>query len=164
MPARSSRVRSVLRQVSVALGSNQGSRESHLQHAVVRLRPLLDELRVSSFIDTEPVGVGDQPLFLNGAVVGWSAIAPEELLDQLQAIERERGRERPFVGAPRTLDLDLILVGDLVVNAPHVVVPHPRFRTRRFVLEPLVEVAPDLVDPVTGRTMRELLHRLGTKS
>ena len=97
-------------------------------------------------------------------MVGWSAVPPEELLDQLQAIERERGRERPFVGAPRTLDLDLILVGDLVINTPHVAVPHPRFRTRRFVLEPLVEVAPDLVDPVTGRTMRELLHRLGAKS
>jgi 2-amino-4-hydroxy-6-hydroxymethyldihydropteridine diphosphokinase len=153
-----------MRQVSVAIGSNQGARESHLQHAVARLRLLLDELRASSFIETKPEGVGDQPLFLNGAVVGWSAIQPEELLDQLQAIECERGRERPFVGAPRTLDLDLILVGDLVVNTPHVVVPHPRFRTRRFVLEPLVDVAPDLVDPVTGRTMRELLHRLGTKS
>jgi len=153
-----------MRQVSVAIGSNQGARESHLQHAVARLRLLLDELRVSSFVETKPEGVGDQPLFLNGAVVGWSAIQPEELLDQLQVIECERGRERPFVGAPRTLDLDLILVGDLVVNTPHVVVPHPRFRTRRFVLEPLVDVAPDLVDPVTGRTMRELLHRLGTKS
>ena len=164
MPARSGRVRSVPRQVSVALGSNQGSRESHLQHAVVRLRPLLDELRVSSFIETEPEGVADQPLFLNGAVVGWSAVPPEELLEQLHAIERERGRERPFVGAPRTLDLDLILVGDLVVTTPRVVVPHPRFRTRRFVLEPLAEVAPDLVDPVTGRTMRELLQQLGTES
>ena len=153
----------MLRPVSVALGSNQGSRESHLQHAVVRLRQVLDELRVSSFIDTEPEGVGDQPLFLNGAVVGWSAVPPEELLNQLQAIEHERGRQRPFVGAPRTLDLDLILVGDLIVNTEQVVVPHPRFRTRRFVLEPLAEVAPDLVDPVTGHTVRELLHRLGTR-
>ncbi len=151
----------MLRQVSVALGSNQGSRESHLQHAVGRLRRVLEELRVSSFYETEPEGVGKQPLFLNAAAVGWSAVPPEELLDQLQAIERERGRKRPFVGAPRTLDLDLILVGDLVVNSPQVVVPHPRFRTRRFVLEPLVEVAPDLVDPVTGHTVQELLIQLG---
>ena len=79
----------------------------------------------------------------------------------LQTIEQERGRERPFVGAPRTLDLDLILVGDLVVNTSQVVVPHPRFRTRRFVLEPLVELEPDLVDPVTGRTVKELLTQLG---
>lgn len=133
-----------------------------MQHAVARLRQVLDALRCSSFIDTEPEGVGDQPFFLNGAVVGWSAIPPEKLLSQLQVIERERGRKRPFVGAPRTLDLDLILVGDLIVNTEQVVVPHPRFRTRRFVLEPLAEVAPDLVDPVTGLTVRELLHRLRT--
>lgn len=93
-------------------------------------------------------------------MVGWSAISPEKLLNQLQAIERERGRERPFVGAPRTLDLDLILVGDLIVNTEQVVLPHPRFRTRRFVLEPLAEVAPDLVDPVTGHSVLELLQQL----
>jgi 2-amino-4-hydroxy-6-hydroxymethyldihydropteridine diphosphokinase len=122
---------------------------------------VLDDLRVSSFIETAPEGVGDQPFFLNGAAVGWSTVSPKELLDQLQAIERERGRERPFVGAPRTLDLDLIFVGDLVVNTSQVVVPHPRFRTRRFVLEPLVELEPDLVDPVTGRTGKELLNKLG---
>ena len=151
----------MLRHVSIALGSNQGSRESHLQHAVARLRSVLDDLRVSSFIETAPEGVGDQPFFLNGAAVGWSAAAPKKLLDVLQVVERERGRERPFVGAPRTLDLDLILVGDLVVNTPQVVVPHPRFRTRRFVLEPLVELEPDLVDPVTGRTVQELLTQLG---
>jgi 2-amino-4-hydroxy-6-hydroxymethyldihydropteridine diphosphokinase len=133
-----------------------------LQHAVARLRQVLEALRFSSFIDTEPEGVGDQPCFLNGAVVGWSAIPPEKLLNQLQEIERERGRERPFVGAPRTLDLDLILVGDLIVNTEQVVLPHPRFRTRRFVLEPLAEVAPDLVDPVTGHTVLELLQRLRT--
>ena len=121
---------------------------------------MLDDLRVSSFIETAPEGVVDQPFFLNGAAVGWSIVSPEELLDQLQAIERERGRERPFVGAPRTLDVDLILVGDLVVNTSQVVVPHPRFRTRRFVLEPLAELEPDLVDPVTGRTVTELLNRL----
>ena len=95
-------------------------------------------------------------------MVGWSASPPEKLLSQLQAIERERGRKRPFVWAPRTLDLDLILVGDLIVHTEQVVVPHPRFRTRRFVLEPLAEVAPDLVDPVTGLTVRALLHRLRT--
>ena len=146
----------------MALGSNLGSRESHLEHAVARLRETLSELQVSRFLETAPEGVPDQqPPFLNGAAVGYSGDDPRVLLDTLQMIELERGRERPFAGAARTLDLDLVLVGDLVVNAPPLILPHPRFRTRRFVLEPLAEVAPDIVDPVTGRTIRELLEELG---
>ena len=145
----------------VALGSNLGSRESHLEHAVVRLGDILDDLRVSRFLETAPEGVPDeQPPFLNGAAVGWSGADPRFLLDVLQAIELERGRKRPFPGAARTLDLDLILVGDLIADAPPLVLPHPRFRGRWFVLAPLVEIAPDLVDPVTGRTVRESLAEL----
>jgi 2-amino-4-hydroxy-6-hydroxymethyldihydropteridine diphosphokinase len=147
--------------VAVALGSNLGPREAHLQHAVVRLRSVLNQLQVSAFLETAPEGVpDDQPPFLNGAVVGWSGDEPRFLLDALQAIELERGRKRPFPGAARSLDLDLILVGDLVVSAPPLVLPHPRFRERRFVLSPLAEIAPDLVDPVTGQTVRELLDKL----
>ena len=156
--ARSSKFR---RAVCVALGSNLGSRESHLEHAVGRLRQDLSALLVSSFIETEPIGVSpDDPTFLNAAAVGWSSEEPNRLLARLQAIEAERGRERPFIGAPRTLDLDLILVGDLVISSPPLVLPHPRFRGRRFVLEPLAEIAPAIVDPVTGLTIRELLERL----
>lgn len=157
-PVRSSSVR---RQVAVALGSNLGSRESHLEHAVVRLRSILNHLQVSEFLETAPEGVpDDQPPFLNGAAVGWSGDEPRFLLDALQAIELERGRKRPFPGAARSLDLDLILAGDLIVSAPPLILPHPRFRTRRFVLAPLAEIAPDLVDPVTGHTVRELLDQL----
>jgi 2-amino-4-hydroxy-6-hydroxymethyldihydropteridine diphosphokinase len=79
------------------------------------------------------------------------------LLDELQAIEREAGRERPYTGAARTLDLDLILFGDHIIDEPQLAVPHPRFRERRFVLEPLAEIGEGLVDPVTGRTVAELL-------
>ena len=147
--------------MAVALGSNLGSRESHLEHAVVRLRTILNHLRVSDFLETAPEGVpDDQPPFLNGAAVGWSADDPRSLLDALQGIELERGRKRPFPGAARSLDLDLILAGDLIISAPPLVLPHPRFRERRFVLAPLAEIAPDLVDPVTGHTVRELLDKL----
>jgi 2-amino-4-hydroxy-6-hydroxymethyldihydropteridine diphosphokinase len=89
--------------------------------------------------------------------VGETALAPRALLEALLAIEQERGRERPYLNAPRTLDLDLILAGDTVVEEPGLVLPHPRFRERRFVLEPLAAVAPELRDPVSGRTVAELL-------
>jgi len=148
--------------VAVALGSNLGDRATHLDFAVSRLRQLLGDFTVSRYYETQPVGVpGDQPLFLNAACVGDTKLSARELLARLHAIERERGRERPFQNAARTLDLDLILFGSLVLNEEGLIVPHPRFRERRFVLEPLAEIAPDLVDPVTHASVVELLTRIG---
>jgi 2-amino-4-hydroxy-6-hydroxymethyldihydropteridine diphosphokinase len=144
--------------VAIALGSNVGDRRGHLDYAVSALRGLVANLSVSRYYDTVPVGVsGPQAMFLNAAAVGETALAPRALLDALLAIEQERGRERPYVNAPRTLDLDLILMGGVVLEEPGLVVPHPRFRGRRFVLEPLAAVAPDLLDPVSGKTVAELL-------
>jgi len=149
--------------IAVALGSNLGDRVGHLDHAVARLQTVLRQLKVSRYIETAPVGVsGPQPLFLNAAVVGTSLLSPVELLEALLGIEEERGRRRlrPETVAPRTLDLDLVLYGDLVIDEPQLVVPHPRFRERPFVLEPLAEIAPALVDPVTGLTVSQLLAKL----
>ena len=148
------------RTVVVALGSNMGDRRAHLRGAIRQLRQLLADLRVSSMIETEPVGVEPQARFLNAVAVGSSQRDPEALLTELQAIEAEHERERPYPGAPRTLDLDLILVGDLRLTRPGLDLPHPRFRERRFVLEPLVELLPDVVDPVTGLRARQLLDAL----
>jgi 2-amino-4-hydroxy-6-hydroxymethyldihydropteridine diphosphokinase len=146
--------------VAIALGSNLGDRASHLSCAVERLRQLLGELHVSSYFETEPVGVGPQPTFLNAAVTAETSLAARELLTRLLAIEKEHGRERPQPGAARTLDLDLILYGDEVIDEPELQVPHPRFRERRFVLEPLAAIASDWRDPVTGATVGELLEVL----
>jgi 2-amino-4-hydroxy-6-hydroxymethyldihydropteridine diphosphokinase len=133
--------------VAIALGSNVGDRAAHLDFAVSRLRHFLDELRISQYYETEPVGViGVQPLFLNAAAVGGTTQSARAVLDELLAIERVRGRERPF--------------GDAVIDEPDLVVPHPRFRERRFVLEPLAAIAPHLVDPVTQLTVVELLDRI----
>lgn len=103
--------------------------------------------------------MADQPRFLNGAVIGETKLTPRALLDELLAIESERGRARTFAGAARTLDLDLLLFGSLQRDEPGLVIPHPRFRERLFVLEPLAELAPDWVDPVTGETISVLLQR-----
>jgi 2-amino-4-hydroxy-6-hydroxymethyldihydropteridine diphosphokinase len=145
-----------LNKVAIALGSNLGDRETHLAFAVDRLHLILAGLRVSSWRETAPVGVLPQPDFLNGAVVGHTTLGARALLERLLAIEQERGRRRPHDGAPRTLDLDLILYGGEVIDEPGLRVPHPRFRERRFVLEPLAEIAGDWIDPVTGRSIDEL--------
>lgn len=147
--------------VAVALGSNLGNRAAHLDHAVARLRDVIDGLIVSRYRETVPVGVrGPQPLYLNAAAVGTTRLTARALLDELFAIEQERGRERPTLHAPRTLDLDLILFGSQVIDEPGLVVPHPRFRERQFVLGPLAEIAPDLVDPVTKQSIASLLEQL----
>jgi 2-amino-4-hydroxy-6-hydroxymethyldihydropteridine diphosphokinase len=148
--------------VAIALGSNLGDREQHLRDALVALAPLVQDLRVSTFHDTAPVGVaGPQPMYLNAAAVGATRLSARELLDALLELEISLGRVRPYPNAPRTLDLDLILYDAAIETSNDLTLPHPRFRERRFVLAPLAEIAPDWRDPVTGRSVEELLRALG---
>jgi 2-amino-4-hydroxy-6-hydroxymethyldihydropteridine diphosphokinase len=148
--------------VAVALGSNVGARQAQLDAAAERLRAVLTDSRMSSVHETDYVGgaATPQPRYLNAALVGYTTLSARELLRTLQQIERDAGRTRPFQDAPRTLDLDLILYGDAIIDEPGLAVPHPRFRQRRFVLEPLAEIAADWRDPVSGRRIEELLRTL----
>jgi 2-amino-4-hydroxy-6-hydroxymethyldihydropteridine diphosphokinase len=146
--------------VAVALGSNLGDRERYLREAVDELRSFISDLTSSTFYDTAPIGVGDQPRFLNAAAIGATTLSARALLEKLLSIEAQFGRTRPHPGAARTLDLDLILYGDQIIEDRDLTVPHPRFRERRFVVEPLAEIAPDWIDPVTKRTVDDLMRGL----
>ena len=152
----------MIRPVAIALGSNLGDRRAAIAFAAEKLTAFVSNLHLSDLIETEPEGEGlqDQPLFLNAVAIGETSLGARGLLDALLGTERAFGRERPFPGAARTLDLDLILLGDQIVLEDGLEVPHPRFRERFFVLGPLAEIAPDLVDPVTGLRVAELLRNL----
>ena len=137
----------------VGLGANLGDRERTLLAAVTALAAgdRVEVVAVSTLRETEPVGVGAQPLYLNGAAELETTLTAHELLDRLLAVEQRFGRVRvPGEHAPRTLDLDLLLYGDEVIDECGVTVPHPRLHERRFVLEPLAELAPGLVVPGRG--------------
>jgi 2-amino-4-hydroxy-6-hydroxymethyldihydropteridine diphosphokinase len=154
-----------LRPAAIAIGSNLGDRYAAFDFALDRLSGILIDPVASTFVETEAEDrdgniLTTQPLYLNGVVTGLTALEPHALHAELQGIEREHGRERLYQGAPRTLDLDLVLLGDVIVDEPDLQVPHPRFRLRFFVLGPLAEIAPAMRDPVTGSTVIELLRAL----
>jgi 2-amino-4-hydroxy-6-hydroxymethyldihydropteridine diphosphokinase len=148
-------------QIVISLGSNLGDRRGHLEWAIDQLRRQFAEVRVSTIRETEPVDVPErQPSYLNAVLIGNTTADPEAVLSALLRLERDRGRTRLSFRAPRTLDLDLILYGTESISRPGLTVPHPRYRQRRFVLEPLAELAPDLRDPQTGETVAEMLAGL----
>lgn len=149
----------------IGLGSNLGERESMIRAALDELARLPDTVlvRASSLYDTEPVGVEDQPNFLNAVAQLDTGLTARQLLWNLMLIEKRLGRVRTQRWGPRTIDLDLLLFGDLVIEEDDLRVPHPEITRRSFVLVPLVELEPGLVHPVTTETMLAHLSRLGSR-
>lgn len=151
--------------VYLGLGSNVGEREQNLQSAVERLQSReLRITRLSSVYETEPQGMRNQRWFLNLVAEAETDLFPRQLLGRIVKIERELGRRRMIENGPRTIDIDILFFGNSVVQTSELTIPHPRFAERRFVLEPMVELAPDLRDPVSRKTIRELLSATASQA
>ena len=145
--------------VYLALGSNLGDREGHLRSAVEGLtRRNVRIVRAETVYSTEPREVLDQPWFLNTVLEGDTSLTAEELLAACLSVEQENLRQRDTSKGPRTLDIDVIFYGNETIRKPNLTIPHPHFAERRFVLEPLAEIAPDFIDPASHKTVRALLE------
>ncbi|HUQ90051.1 MAG TPA: 2-amino-4-hydroxy-6-hydroxymethyldihydropteridine diphosphokinase [Bryobacteraceae bacterium] len=147
-----------MKKVYLSLGSNLGNREQNLQEAVNRIHAAgATVLRASSTYETAPMYLTAQPMFLNLVLEAETDVLPRMLLKRLQRIEKELGRRRTVANSPRPIDIDILFYSRFVITAAELVVPHPGIAERRFVLEPLAELAPDLRHPVSRRTVREML-------
>lgn len=144
-----------------ALGANLGDALGALRLAARALACELEEARVSSVVSTPPEGGADQPRYLNAVVAGVGAHTPDEALALARRLEGALGRERPYPGAPRTLDVDVVFMGGTVIHTPDLRIPHPRWRTRDFVVVPLLDVVPGFVDPESGLTVADVARDAG---
>jgi len=151
--------------ILLSLGSNTGNKQINIKHALQKIKHKgFSVEKLSSFYETEPVGYKDQDSFINAAASGYFSDSPEQLLKVLLDTEKELGRKRLIINGPRSIDIDIILFGNIMLNEPHLSIPHKRFRERKFVLVPAAEIEKEMKDPVTGKTIEELLKKCSDRA
>jgi 2-amino-4-hydroxy-6-hydroxymethyldihydropteridine diphosphokinase len=150
----------MLNTLYLSLGSNIGDRQAQLHEAQPRLAAEGRVLAISSLYETEPVEFTDQAWFLNCVIALETDRTPQELIQAILRIEAKMGRQRLQNKGPRIIDIDILLFGDTIIDSPELTIPHPAMQHRRFVLEPLVEIAPEVRHPVLRKTIRELFDAL----
>ena len=148
----------IMNKAYLLTGGNEGDRYWNMQQARTNIELICGQiLQVSSLYETAPWGKTDQPYFLNQGLLILTVLNPQRLLDAILSIEEKGGRKRTVKNAPRTIDVDILFYNHLILDEPGLRIPHPRLADRRFVLEPLNEIAPGLLHPVLGKTVHELL-------
>ncbi len=149
-----------MKKVFLALGSNVGNREENIRRAVELLKEKIFDIKIANLYKTAPVGVEEQPEFLNTAIVGYTDLTPQELLKFVKDIEKKVGRIKRFRWGPREIDIDILFYENIVVEEKELIIPHPRIQEREFVLRPLLDLEPDFVHPKLGLSVKELYKRL----
>ena len=153
----------MINDVYLSLGSNQGDRIFNLDRALNVLRLLSSsKIRISGLYETSAQGFRTQPHFINMACGIWTTLGPYDLLDEIQTIEKNLGRTRPFINAPRSMDIDIVFFGNMVLQSKRLTIPHPSAHIRKFVLAPLMELCPEYLHPKLRMTVRELVKRYRT--
>jgi 2-amino-4-hydroxy-6-hydroxymethyldihydropteridine diphosphokinase len=147
--------------IYLGLGSNLGDRAAHIKKALQWLESQVELTAVSPIYETEPLGIKEQPWFLNAVCAGQTALTPQALLEFVKGIEKRMGRTQTIRFGPRPIDIDILFYDDLVLETPTLQLPHPRLTRRAFVLVPLTQIAPRLVHPLSGRTIQEILAHAG---
>ncbi len=149
-----------MKKVFLALGSNVGNRKENIEKAIELLGEKISNIKTAKIYKTKPVGVENQPEFLNTAIVGFTELEPEKLLEFTKSVEKKVGRVYRFRWGPREIDIDILFYEDLIIKTKELTIPHPRIQERDFVLKPLLDLEPDFVHPVLKKTIKEIYTEL----
>ena len=149
--------------IFLALGTNVGERKQHIEDAIEALQEKIHDMVQAPIYESKPVGFTDQANFYNTVTKGQTELSPEALLQFVKSLEKKLGRVKRFANGPREIDIDILLYDDAIINSQDLIIPHPRMHERDFVLQPLVDISPDIIHPVLKKTVKRLLQKISVE-